>query len=316
MLHRVVDKKDYTKIGIDGLEISREFLESLIQYFLSNNYEIVSIDNVYDILKGGRPLEKRFVHFTFDDGFRDNYTIVYPVFKKYGIPFTVYINPSIIDGKLPVWWFCLGDVIIVKDYLAFRVEGVEYEFDLKTRLKKETAFKKIHRLINEQPYEKYLPTIEHIFRQCGMDIYKYSKKIVLTWKQIKEFCRDPLVVVGSHGLHHYQYSQLTQQQVKDEVEYANRLIQERTGQKTEHFAYPYGGRGEVDKREFGILQSFQFKTCLTGRVANVFMEHSQFLHCLPRLIVRQTSNEVDSFRVFLSGMFTALSFRFKKVVSE
>ena len=81
MLHRVVDKKDYTKIGIDGLEISREFLESLIQYFLSNNYEIVSIDNVYDILKGGRPLEKRFVHFTFDDGFRDNYTIVYPVFK-------------------------------------------------------------------------------------------------------------------------------------------------------------------------------------------------------------------------------------------
>ena len=43
--------------------------------------------------------ERKFVCFTLDDGYLDNYLNAYPVFKKYGAPFTVYVNTGMPDGN-------------------------------------------------------------------------------------------------------------------------------------------------------------------------------------------------------------------------
>ena len=50
-------------------------------------------------------ITKRFICVTFDDGYRDNYTLAYPLLKRLGVPFTVYVTSGFIDNRLPMWWY-------------------------------------------------------------------------------------------------------------------------------------------------------------------------------------------------------------------
>ena len=85
MLHRIVKKDSALRIEKNRKsEVSPEYLESIINYFLKNNYDIVSLDRIYEILIN-KKRQKKFVSFTFDDGYIDAYTLAYPVFKKYNL---------------------------------------------------------------------------------------------------------------------------------------------------------------------------------------------------------------------------------------
>ena len=88
MLHRVVPPKEGERIHNHlSLEITPEKLESFIAYFLKHKYAIISFDQVKEYTKAKR----KYVVFTFDDGYKDNFTHAYPIFKKYNLPFTIYV---------------------------------------------------------------------------------------------------------------------------------------------------------------------------------------------------------------------------------
>ena len=67
-------------------EITPNRLESLIQEHLSKGYEFISIAEVATRMSLRAILiNRKFVSITLDDGFRDNYDIAYPIFKKYNM---------------------------------------------------------------------------------------------------------------------------------------------------------------------------------------------------------------------------------------
>lgn len=85
-------------------EISPEYLEKLIMDYKRNGYEFVSVGEVAQRLKHGKLIEKlrdirhKFVAITLDDGFRDNYEVAYPIFKKNNVPFCIYITSGFVEG--------------------------------------------------------------------------------------------------------------------------------------------------------------------------------------------------------------------------
>lgn len=80
-------------------EITPNRLKSLIQEHLSKGYEFISIAEVATRMSlRARFINRKFVSITLDDGFRDNYDIAYPIFKKYNIPFCVYVTSGFIEG--------------------------------------------------------------------------------------------------------------------------------------------------------------------------------------------------------------------------
>lgn len=67
---------------------------------LNKEFSPVSLDRIVDYVKTGVQLPGKAVAITFDDGFRDNYLNAYPILVEYGIPFTVFVTTSFIDGKV------------------------------------------------------------------------------------------------------------------------------------------------------------------------------------------------------------------------
>src|SRR5438105_3082694 len=107
MFHRVLPETDKLRIhNHKSLEVSPEYLENLIQFFKKENYRFVSLDDVMQRGSNSKA-QKKFVVFTFDDGYVDNYTYAYPIFKKHNVPFTIYVATSLPDGNAVLWWYLL-----------------------------------------------------------------------------------------------------------------------------------------------------------------------------------------------------------------
>ncbi len=66
--------------------------------YLKRHYHFVSISDYLDQSRSGRSLGRNAVILTFDDGFKDVYTTVYPFLKKESVPFTVFVTTDFI-GK-------------------------------------------------------------------------------------------------------------------------------------------------------------------------------------------------------------------------
>ena len=79
------------------LQVTPDFLDAVIERVRTHDIDIVSIDEAHRRLT--TPGEhKRFVVFTFDDGYRDNLEVAYPIMKKHDAPFAVYVTSGYVGG--------------------------------------------------------------------------------------------------------------------------------------------------------------------------------------------------------------------------
>lgn len=73
-----------------------EFAEHLA--FIKENYVVFPLQDIVEAAKHNTPLPDNALAITFDDGYNNIYEHAHPLLKKYGFPYTVFINPSVI-GK-------------------------------------------------------------------------------------------------------------------------------------------------------------------------------------------------------------------------
>ena len=106
MLHRVVEQRSI-KPEQQVLEVTPDWLKQRILEYKSKGYTFVSLDELPSVFNSQFSIfnSHRWVCITFDDGYRDNYTLAYPLLKKLGIPFTVYVTTGFTDNQLPMWWY-------------------------------------------------------------------------------------------------------------------------------------------------------------------------------------------------------------------
>lgn len=95
-LHRVTEEHSKQE-RLRAYEIKPMRLETLIEEYQSKGYEFVSMAEVAERMKGKKG--KKFVAVTLDDGYADNYEMAYPIFKKYHVPFCIYICSGMITGE-------------------------------------------------------------------------------------------------------------------------------------------------------------------------------------------------------------------------
>src|SRR5262249_22467148 len=73
--------------------------------YIKQRFTLFPLAVVYGALAGKSPLPNRAVAVTFDDGYRDNYTVAAPILDSYGIKAAFFVTVgSIESGRLP--WFC------------------------------------------------------------------------------------------------------------------------------------------------------------------------------------------------------------------
>jgi peptidoglycan/xylan/chitin deacetylase (PgdA/CDA1 family) len=105
MYHYVEYVKDKGDTIRQSLSISPYTFEEEVKTLVDAGYTFMTNAELADALSGIIPLQAKPVVLTFDDGYRDFYTNVYPILKKYHVKATVYIisgflgYPNNMDGS-------------------------------------------------------------------------------------------------------------------------------------------------------------------------------------------------------------------------
>lgn len=316
MFHRVCPNKYEPRIrGNAGLEVTPEYLENTILFLRENNYEIVSLTRAAQILNG-RNENKKFAVFTFDDGYVDNYQYAYPIFKKHKAPFSIYVTTHLPDGEAILWWYLLEDLILRENQIKFTLNGKEYNYSCTSVWEKDWAYHVVHKLILNGPANKLDARIRQVFANYDINFNKKTRELSLTWEQIREMSKDPLVEIGAHTIHHHALNKLPESVAQKEIEGSRDKIEFEIGKKVEHFSYPFGTRNEADEREYRIAKKCGFKTSTTTIPANIFSEHKNLLERLPRIAVNQKrdNGNIDYLKLWLTGAIPCIINKFKRVV--
>jgi len=93
----------YHKISGNGdrdyLTLPANNLEEQFNYLLAQGYSPILFSDLLQYVNKGRPLPSRPVLITFDDGYRDNFTIMYPILKKYGMKANIFLVPAFLQQE-------------------------------------------------------------------------------------------------------------------------------------------------------------------------------------------------------------------------
>jgi peptidoglycan/xylan/chitin deacetylase (PgdA/CDA1 family) len=314
MLHRVCPPAPAIRLEDNaGMEMTPKKLETVIQFFRNRDYEFISMDQLVERLSN-RKNKRKFVVFTLDDGYADNYLQAYPVLKKHHVPFTIYITTSFPDREAILWWYIPEDLLLAKDSIVIKTNTGEREFNCSSMNEKGETFRDIRSIIMNASPKHYIETVTGIFAHYGIDMYRKTSELTLSWEQAALLSRDPLVTIGAHTVNHYTLSKLSPAEVKNEILECKRRLEFHLDKEVHHFAYPYGGKEEAGKREFDLVKECRFKTAVTARFAGIFPAHKQHLECLPRIFIHGGADD-DFLLQVVNGTLTGMANRFKRVVT-
>jgi len=73
------------------LTVTPEVFERQMRFLKEHNYQVITLEEVADIIKNKKKVPARAVAITFDDGYKNNYTYAFPVLKKYNFPATIFV---------------------------------------------------------------------------------------------------------------------------------------------------------------------------------------------------------------------------------
>ncbi len=72
-----------------------DFAEQM-KYLHDQNYSVVSFRDLLFLVTHKKPIPQKTVVLTFDDGYADNYTEVFPIIKKYNFPITIFLTTGFV----------------------------------------------------------------------------------------------------------------------------------------------------------------------------------------------------------------------------
>ena len=280
-LHEV-DDIDPNKLWVnESLKVSPAYLEKLIVNYLNNDIDIISLDQASQrILEGSK---KRFVCFTFDDGYKDNYLNAYPIFKKYNVPFCINIASSFPEKSAILFWYILEDLLLENDSVTLN-DGTTYKCD--TKELKEEAFVAIREKIFKIPVSEYGSSIKELLYKYQFDLYKPVVEHSLDWSEIQEMKESGLCTFGNHTHSHISIFDADAPDIVKDISMCNDLYKKNIGEELKYFCYPYGRYDEG--RQQLIEDNFSFTGLLT--LKQEYVTNNTKLNSLPRFLIEEKKN--------------------------
>lgn len=281
MLHHVAEKNPQGIPSNEDLKVSPAFLEKIIVRYKQDGFDFISLDMLSDMISSDRQPERPFIAFTLDDGYLDNYTNAFPIFKKYQVPFCIFVTTDFPDKKAILWWDSLEELILSHKEIMTS-DGTCYP--CRTFRQRQITYNHLKQKILRIDQSKIgVIELNKMFNYYDIDWLAPIQQKGMSWDQIKELSENPLCTIGGHTVSHPAFDSLSDVDIRNEIYDGLMKIEGVTGQKVHHFAYPYGSARIIGNREYHIIKDFSFKTAFCSYGGCITKSHYFTPYCLPRI---------------------------------
>lgn len=268
--HRVTPEIPWS----DSLVVTPDQFEQQVKY-VNRHFRLLSARELADIIRSGNPFPVRSCLFTFDDGWKDNYTHAFPVLQAYKIPAIIFLTTGYVGTNKRFWHERLASLlhplplsegrrrtVSQRNWVTASVEEIVQEVGgvpLRSRRPVIEGITEAWKMLEEPAVERKLLQLEML---QGQSVTKASPTM-LSWEDVNAMAAEG-IEFGSHTVSHALLDQVTADQIKVELCVSKETLESRLGKPVEFIAYPNGNYNEAvvtASQECGYLGGF---TCDVG----------------------------------------------------
>jgi len=198
---------------------------------------------------------------TFDDGYRDNYELAFPLLKAYELPATIFITTSTVDSDRLLWHDKAWSAFCRTRARQVRIDGCTYSLD--SAAERERALFAFRQLLRRQPFDDWDAAITRLCGDLACDTegitHGFEK---LRWTEIEEMARDN-ISFGAHTHTHPLLTSIPLDRAREEILLSKRILEERLTMPVTLFAYPNGSHRDFHIEIKESLQEMGFLCAVT-----------------------------------------------------
>lgn len=230
MYHRVMDQLDPLSPYTPTAAVFDRHMETL-----ANGFKVLPLSEAIERLKKGS-LPRRAACVTFDDGYRDNYTVALPVLKRYGLPATIFVSTGFLDGGR-MW----NDSIIeaVRRAPGSSIDARPIGFGVHTSRNDFERATTIAKLLDQLKYLPFTERSEKVNEFCGLIGATLPTNLMLSTNEVRA-ARSANIEIGGHTVNHPILTQVDDHQARSEIVDSKAHLEDILREKVTLFAYPNG----------------------------------------------------------------------------
>ena len=202
---------------------------------------------------------------------RDNLDVALPVFRRRGVPFTVFASSGIADGTCELWWLALERIIAENSEIRVDFEGMRETLPAATAAQKNTAYERLGcwlgRELDEHAQRR---AIRALAEAAEVDLAALCRSLAMDWDGLRRLDAEPLATIGTHTVGHHAMARMPEAEAREQIVCDMDRHEAELGRRPEFFAYPYGGRQAAGPRDFAIAAELGFKLAVTTRPGQLF----------------------------------------------
>ncbi|HLI86858.1 MAG TPA: polysaccharide deacetylase family protein [Bryobacteraceae bacterium] len=219
--------------------------------WLKKRLTILSQDELLDLLR--RPAKGHFAVVTFDDAYRDNYDLAWPVLRDLSIPAIFFVCPTLIEQRRVGWWDRIAYLMKHSAHARITIRG------------EPVSIAKLHGWMKSLPAHETKDLMETLLRltEAPPPSAELESSQLMSWEQIAEVSRKG-IAIGSHTHTHRVLATLTEEEQHWELRESKAALERQLGRRVRTLAYPAGSHGNFmaasmrAARECGYEAAFSF----------------------------------------------------------
>ena len=288
------------------LSVTPEFLTETIQTVLDAGLVPVHLHDLPALL-ADRSDKRKFVVFTFDDGYRNNAEIAAPIFRKFGVPFTVFPTMGFVARTHTIWWETAEALLKKTPQIEFNFGSRMETLRTETVTQKYAAFDRLAAFVRTFNEDGAVRQINELaVTQCGIDPLAIVDELVMDHAQLQALASDPLVQIGGHTIAHVNLRRVNEERLVHEIDSSISAIDRCVGYRPKSFSYPYGWCSAVSEREIEMTAKAGFQVAVTTQPA--VLRSSDALR--PTAIKRISLNGNFQKQRYVQALISGLAFMF------
>jgi peptidoglycan/xylan/chitin deacetylase (PgdA/CDA1 family) len=290
--HRGASAQAWERLPNRDFYLDLDFLDQFLTYLTQRGWQVVTVEDALRRSALG-DANDRYVNFSIDDCYRDTFEEVVPLFRRHGLPVTLFVTTGIPDATLPLWAAGLEDTLLNNDRVVLENGAI----DVVTFADKQAAF---HATARQWDGPQSAAKYAEFCALNDIDIDAMHWKHAISWEMLEELRDDPLVEIGGHTVSHPRISSLTPERARAELQGCRDRLIEKLDLPVRHFAFPYGRGADCGPRDFAIAGASGFASAATTRKG--LLRAGQDALDLPRNTINGAHRSLATMELHLTGL--------------